>query len=132
MAICYTEDIDTIWNKVYLHIFCYWWTLKLISKGLIRIIARIKSYTFFLLFIVLQLSQCFSSLPSTTQLTPSSLSRPCPWAIYTCSLTNPFPFFPPLSPYFPPLGCCQSVSCFHVCGSILLNSFFWSLDSSYK
>ena len=57
---------------------------------------------------------------------------PCPWAIHTCCLTSPFPFFAPLSPSLLHSGHCQSVPCFHVCGSILFVSLFCSLDSSYK
>ena len=45
----------------------------------------------------------FSPLPSCAQPTPRSHSpspycSPCPWVIHTCSLSSPFPFFPPLSP----------------------------------
>ena len=45
---------------------------------------------------------------------------PCPWVIYTCSLTRPFPIFTPVSPSLLPSGPCQSVLCFHGCGSISL------------
>ena len=42
------------------------------------------------------------NLPCTTQSPPPTFNPPpqprclCPWVLYTCSLTWPFPFFPPL------------------------------------
>ena len=60
-------------------------------------------------------------LPSSAQPTFHSHSQspsrcPCPWVIHTCSLTNPFPFFPPLyssplpSPLWP-LSVCSMFPC---------------------
>ena len=62
----------------------------------------------------------FPSLPSSTQSTPCSHSQSphhclCSCVIHTCSLTSPFPFFPPLSPS--PL---VSVSPFHVSMPVVL------------
>ena len=85
--------------------------------------------------ILLQLSQ-FPPLPTSAHPTPCSHSLsppccPCPWVIHTCSLSNPFPFFPPF-PTPVPSGHCQSVPCFHACGSSLFISLFCSLNSSYR
>lgn len=58
---------------------------------------------FFVVVVLLRLSQ-FSpiALPCPARLTHShGLSPPCcpcPWVIYPCSLSRPFPFFPPSSP----------------------------------
>ena len=51
------------------------------------------------------------------------LCCPCPWVIYTCSLTKPFPFFLPFSLTPLPSGHCKSVLYFHASGSILLICF---------
>ena len=82
----------------------------------------------FFIVVLLQLSQ-FSciALPCTSHScchSQSSLSCPCPhpWVIYTCSLTRPSPFLPPLSPALHS-GHCQSVPCFHASCSILLICF---------
>ena len=54
---------------------------------------------------------------------------PCPWVIYTCSLTRPFPFFPALFPSLLPSGPCQFVPCFHASGSInVINSGYMLTD----
>ena len=45
---------------------------------------------------------------------------PCPWVFSSCSLTCPFPFFPPLFPSSLPSGHWQFVLHFSVSGSILL------------
>ena len=79
----------------------------------------------------------FPPLPSSTHLIPHFHSQfphccPCPQAIHTCSLSIPFPLFPPLTPSPLPSGHFQSVPCFHACGSILFSSLFCSLDSSYR
>ena len=63
----------------------------------------------------------FPSLPSSTQPTPYSHSQtphhcPCPRVIYTCSLSSPFPFFPPF-PCPLPLA---AVSPLHVSMSLVL------------
>ena len=58
-------------------------------------------------------------LPSSAQPTPGFHSQslhccPCPWVICTCSLTSPFPFFPPYTP-LPPLWSlpvCSVFPCF--------------------
>ena len=87
------------------------------------------------MFILLQLSQFtpFSLLHLDQPWLPQSNPTlcPCPCVIHTCSLTSPFPFFPPLTPSPLPSGHCQSLPCFHVCGSILFISLFCSLKSSY-
>ena len=93
---------------------------------------------FFIIIILLQLSQFFSLCPPApsppqAQSHSQSLHRcPCPWVIHTCFLTSPFPFFPPLFSSCLPSGHCPSVPCFCVSGSVLLVSLFCSLDSSYK
>ena len=52
---------------------------------------------------------------------------PCPWIIYTCSLTRPSPSSSPSPP-----GHCQAVSHFRDSGSILLIYLFHSLGSTYR
>ena len=47
---------------------------------------------------------------------------PCPWVIQTCSWTNPFPFFPPLSPP-PPLWSLSVCSLFPCLWSCFLRLF---------
>ena len=54
--------------------------------------------------------------PHTLKVNPHSYS--CPWVTYICSLNRPFPFSPLLSPSPCPSSRCQSISCFHVSGSI--------------
>ena len=91
------------------------------------------NYLFFFFFTVirLQLSQYFAfallhpDIPCSHSQSPHCY--PYSWVIHTCSLTSPFPFFPPLSPS--PLA---TVSPFHISCSDLLSSSFCSLDSSYK
>ena len=85
---------------------------------------------FNILFIVflLQLPQFFPICPSLPIPPSHSHSQfphycPCPWVIHTCSLTSSLPFFPPLSSFSLPPGHCQSVPCFHTCGSILFIRF---------
>ena len=70
----------------------------------------------------------FSPLPSSQPI-PYSHSKsphccPSPWVIHTCSLTDPFPFLPPLFPSPFPSDSCQFVLCSHISGSILLISLF--------
>ena len=85
---------------------------------------RSTDYVFFVLFILvysISVVPTFPPLASSTQPTPHSHRPsphhcPCPWAIHTCSLTNPFPFFPPFPPY--PLA---AGSLFHV--SVFLIQF---------
>ena len=74
---------------------------------------------------------CFSFQPTLHSHSQSLHCCPCPRVIHTCSLTSPFPFFPPFNPRLPS-GSCQSVPCFHASGSVLLIGLFCSLDSSYK
>ena len=57
---------------------------------------------------------------------------PCPWVLYTCSLTWPFPIFPLLPPSPNPSGHCQFVLYFHVSGYILLACLFCWLGSTYR
>ena len=54
------------------------------------------------------------------------------WVLYTCSLTWPFPFFPPLSSSPLPSGPCQFDLYSHVSGSILLTCLFCWLGSTYR
>ena len=91
----------------------------------------------FSLFIILQLSHLFIFFAPLHPAHPSRLQSiplccPCPWVIHTCSLTAPFPFLPPFPLSLLPSCSCQSVPCFCVSGSILLDSLFCSLDSHYK
>ena len=86
--------------------------------------------------ILLQLSQFLPLCPPLPS--PSSAPPVIPHpvvhvhrSVLTCSLTSPFPFFPPLSPSPSPSGPCQSVPCFHASGSILLLGLFCSPSSSY-
>ena len=98
-----------------------------------------QNYTFLIIFYCYSLIvvPIFPPLPSSGHPITHFCSQfphccPCPWAIHTCCLTSPFPFFAPLSPSLLHSGHCQSVPCFHVCGSILFVSLFCSLDSSYR
>ena len=80
---------------------------------------------FLCLFILLQLSQFFPlchplSHPKPRSHSPSPPCCPCPWVIHTCSLTTPFPFFPPFPNPFP----LAAVSLFPVSMSLVL---FYSL-----
>ena len=77
----------------------------------------------------------FPPLPSSAQPTPQSHSQsplccPCPWVFHTCSLTNLFPFFPPLP--LSPLVIVDLFPCFHASGSTLLVCLFCSLGSCYR
>ena len=100
-------------------------------------------FSFFLTFLLVFYHSCpnispFALLrPSQHLPLPCSHNQfshccPCPWVIHTCSLSSPFPFFPPFSPSILPPGHCQSVPCFHAYGSISFVSLFWSLDSSCR
>ena len=74
------------------------------------------------------------NLPCTTQSPPPTFNPPpqprclCPWVLYTCSLTWPFPFFPPLSPS---PHRCQFVLYFHISVSILLACLLCWLGPTY-
>ena len=58
----------------------------------------------------------FPPLPSSTQPTPAPTVNPhtivCPWVIHSCSLTAPFPVFPPFSPPLWLLSICSMFPCF--------------------
>ena len=57
----------------------------------------------------------------------------CPWVIHTCSLTRPFPFFPPYpSPHSSPLWSLSVCSLFPCPRSILLICLFCWLGSTYR
>ena len=56
----------------------------------------------------------------------------CSWVLYTCSLTQPFPFFPVLPPSHLPSGQCMFVLYFHAATSILLTCSFCWLGSTYR
>ena len=99
-------------------------------------ITTFSFFFFFLLFLFILLQ--LSHFPPFVLLHPAHLRShspsphhcPGPWVIHTCSLTSPFPFFPPLPSSALPSGHCQSAPCFYASGSILLISFC-SLGSSY-
>ena len=55
---------------------------------------------------------------------------PCPWVIYTCSLTRHFHFFPPFTSSPLHYGHYQSLPCFPASGSIWLICSFCSLGST--
>ena len=96
---------------------------------------------YFLIVALLPLSNFLPLLsPAQPCLSHSHLqsppSCPCPWVIYTCSLTRPFPFFPSLSPLvtvslflvsMPLVLCCSFVCFVHqvplICESIWYFSF---------
>ena len=49
--------------------------------------------------------------------------------IYTCSLTSPFPFFPPLSPSPAPSHLCQYVPCFYFVHYLpIIGEVIWHLS----
>ena len=92
---------------------------------------------FFFIVIPFNVVPIFSPLLSSAKPIPCSHSQspnccPCQWAIYTCSLTSPSPFFPLLPSLLLSSGSCQCVPCFHICGSVLFVSLFCLLDHSYK
>ena len=75
--------------------------------------------------VLLQLSQLSPLCPPLPSPPPphSQFSHccPCPWVIYSCSLTGSFPFFPPLSPSCLPSGHCQTI---HVSMPLVLLCLF--------
>ena len=74
----------------------------------------------------------FHPPPHTHSHSQSPPSCPCLWVIYTCSLTRPFLFFPPLFPFPLSSGPCQFVPCFYASSSILLICLFCWLGSTYR
>ena len=82
----------------------------------------------------------FPPLPSSTQPTPCSYSQsphrcPCPGVIHTCSLTNPFPFFPPVLPSPASELSVYSISLVPFCLLVyfvpLIGEIIWYLSSTY-
>ena len=134
-----------------LHFFCFFFYRKLLlniySPGLCvhdftiaqsenRVHLHLVRET---LFMLLQSSQLFLALPSSTQPIPHFHSHsphccPRPWVLHISSLTNPFTFFQTIStlPSSPLTGVSLFISWFYISGCILLMSVFCSFHSSYK
>ena len=80
----------------------------------------------------------FPPLPTSTQPLPPTSLRPSPhrclclWVMHIRSLTNPFPFFYPVSSSSLPSDSCQSVPCVRASVSILFISLLRSSDSTQK
>ena len=63
---------------------------------------------------------------------PSPHCCPCPWVIHTCSLTNPFPFFPPFSALPLPLAAVSLFPPVSMFAQIQSWSKMWSLRTCFS
>ena len=113
---------------------CFWHTENLRGNTEISVFLFFYFLFFYCSVAVVPIFPCCSPLP-LPPLSPCSHNQfppCCPWVIYTCSVTRPFPFFLPLSLSPLPSDPCLSVPCFHASGSTLLVCSFYSLGSTYR
>ena len=128
------DDIETSFLRKQLA-FQFVYSFLCVSQEHFKIFFFIISFNFsFFLNFLLLFTYSYPhfplvTLPCPTHTPPATVHSPSPcclclWALYMCSLTCPFPFFPPLYPSCLPSGHCQFILYFRVSHSIFL---FYSL-----